>query len=128
MGTVPRVLVQRTVPWGRCPGCWCSALSHVPWGRCPGCWRSALSHGDGAPGAGAEDYITSARRFWRAKLGSRPRRRPTRRGDDDDVFYLFFISRPALQRRLWRVVSRVDILLDVIGGVEIALREGCTPP
>jgi hypothetical protein len=49
---------------------------------------SALSHGDGAPGAGAEDCITSA-------------------------------------RRLWRVVGWVDILLDVIGGVESALREGC---
>ena len=32
----------------------------------------ALSHGDGAPGAGAEDCITSARRFWRTELGSRP--------------------------------------------------------
>jgi hypothetical protein len=40
---------------------------------------SALSHGDGALGAGAEDCITSARRFWRVELGSRPRRRPTRR-------------------------------------------------
>jgi hypothetical protein len=40
---------------------------------------SALSHGDGAPGADAEDCITSARRFWRVELGSRPRRRPTRR-------------------------------------------------
>jgi hypothetical protein len=27
--------------------------------------------------------------------------------------------------RLWQVVSWVDILLDVIGGVESALREGC---
>jgi hypothetical protein len=40
---------------------------------------NALSHGDGAPGAGAEDCITSARRFWRVELGSLPRRRPTRR-------------------------------------------------
>jgi hypothetical protein len=40
---------------------------------------SAVSHEDGAPGAGAEDCITSARRFWRVELGSRPRRRPTRR-------------------------------------------------
>jgi hypothetical protein len=38
-----------------------------------------LSHGDGAPGDGAEDCITRARRLWRAELGSRPRRRPTRR-------------------------------------------------
>jgi hypothetical protein len=30
--------------------------------------------------------------------------------------------RPALQRRRWRVVSWVDILLDVIVGVESALR------
>jgi hypothetical protein len=36
----------------------------------------ALSHGDGAPGAGAEDCITRARRLWRAELGSSPR--PTR--------------------------------------------------
>ena len=28
---------------------------------------------------GAEDCITSARRLWRAELGSSPRRRPTRR-------------------------------------------------
>ena len=40
---------------------------------------SALSHEDGAPGAGAEDCITSARRFWRVELGSRPRRRLPRR-------------------------------------------------
>jgi hypothetical protein len=40
---------------------------------------SALSHGDGAPGAGAEDCIISASRLWRAELGSRSRRRPTRR-------------------------------------------------
>ncbi len=26
----------------------------------------ALSHGDGAPGAGVEDCITSAHRFWQA--------------------------------------------------------------
>ena len=52
---------------------------------------SAVSHGDGAPGAGAEDCISS----------------------------------PALARRVWRVVGWVDIPLDVIGGVESALREGC---
>jgi hypothetical protein len=40
---------------------------------------SSLSHGDGAPGAGAEDCITSIRRFWRTELGSSPRCRPTRR-------------------------------------------------
>ena len=34
---------------------------------------------DCAPGAGAEDCITIARRLWRAELVSRPRRRPTRR-------------------------------------------------
>jgi hypothetical protein len=54
---------------------------------------SALSHGDGAPSAGAQDCIPSARRFWRVELVS---------------------------RRSW-----VDILLDVIGGVESALWEGC---
>ena len=35
------------------------------------------------------------------------------------------LSRPALPRRRWRVVGWVDILLDVISGVENALREGC---
>jgi hypothetical protein len=40
---------------------------------------SALSHGDGALGAGAEDCITSARRLWRAELGSHPSGRPPRR-------------------------------------------------
>jgi hypothetical protein len=35
------------------------------------------------------------------------------------------LSRPALPRRQWRVVGWVDILLDVIGGVESVLREGC---
>jgi hypothetical protein len=34
----------------------------------------ALSHWDGAPGAGAEDCMKSARRIWRVELGSRPRR------------------------------------------------------
>jgi hypothetical protein len=38
-----------------------------------------MSHGDGAPGAGAEDCITSARRVGRVELGGLPRRRPTRR-------------------------------------------------
>jgi hypothetical protein len=38
----------------------------------------ALSHGDCAPGAGAEDCITNARRLWRVELGGSPRRRPTR--------------------------------------------------
>jgi hypothetical protein len=32
---------------------------------------------------------------------------------------------PRSPRRRWRVVSWADILLDVIGGVESALREGC---
>ncbi len=35
-----------------------------------------MSHGYGAPGAGAEDCITNARRFWQAELGSLPRSRP----------------------------------------------------
>ena len=38
-----------------------------------------LSYVDCASGAGAEDWITIARRLWRAELVSRPRRRPTRR-------------------------------------------------
>jgi hypothetical protein len=33
---------------------------------------SPLSHGDGAPGAGAEDCITSERRFWRVGSGAAP--------------------------------------------------------
>ena len=66
---------------------------------------SVLSHGDGAPGAGAEDCIPSARRLWRAELGSSPRRRPTR-----------CRAFPAQLGR-WRVVCWVDILLDVISGV-----------
>jgi hypothetical protein len=32
---------------------------------------------------------------------------------------------PSSSRRRWRVVGWADILLDVIGGVESALREGC---
>jgi hypothetical protein len=44
----------------------------------------ALSHGDGALGDGVEDCITSARRLWRAELGSSPRRPPRRRAQ---VFY-----------------------------------------
>jgi len=40
----------------------------------------ALSH-DCAPGAGAEDCITRARRLWRAQLVGRPRCRLTRRRD-----------------------------------------------
>jgi len=37
------------------------------------------------------------------------------------------LFRPVLRRRPWRVVGWVDILLDVIGGVESALWEGCYP-
>jgi hypothetical protein len=49
---------------------------------------SDLSHGDGALGAGAEDCITSARRLWRAELGSRPRRRlPRRRASPAPLFH-----------------------------------------
>jgi hypothetical protein len=77
----------------------------------------ALSHGDGgAPGAGVQDCITSARRFWRAELGSRSRCRPTRRRAS---------PAPLFRARRWWVVGWVDILLDVIGGVESSLREGC---
>jgi hypothetical protein len=35
------------------------------------------------------------------------------------------LSSPALLRRQWRVVGWVDILLDMIGGVEVAVRGGC---
>jgi len=37
------------------------------------------------------------------------------------------LSRPVLPRRLWRVVRWVGFLLDMIGGVESALWEGCYP-
>jgi hypothetical protein len=70
---------------------------------------SALSHGDCAPGAGAEDCITSAGGL---SSGAAP------------VVSTSCLSSPALQRQLWLVVCWVDILLDVIGGVESALLEG----
>jgi hypothetical protein len=42
------------------------------------------------------------------------------------IFRLDVVSfPPRSSRRLWRVVSWADILLDVIGVVESALREGC---
>jgi hypothetical protein len=47
--------------------------------RCCPLYPIALSNVDGAPGAGAEDCITSTRRLWRAELVSCPRRCPTRR-------------------------------------------------
>ena len=37
------------------------------------------------------------------------------------------LSRHVIPRRLWRVVGWLGILLDVIGGVESALWEGCYP-
>jgi hypothetical protein len=42
-----------------------------------------------------------------------------------DVVFFVHLSRPSLQVRLCRVVCWVDTLLDVISGVESALREGC---
>ena len=77
---------------------------------------SILSHGDCAPGAGAEDCITRARRLERAPLVSRPRRRPTRRRASPAPLSAQTVAG-------WLVWA--DILLDVIGGVEGALREGC---
>jgi hypothetical protein len=47
---------------------------------------------------------------------------PTRPSSSDSTSCLFH---PALLLRRWRVVGWVDILLDVIGGVEGAQREGC---
>ena len=64
-----------------------------------------MSHGDGTPGVGAEDCITSARRF--GGLSS---------GDPPVIVRLDVVSfPPALPHRLWWDVCWVDILLDVIG-------------
>ena len=76
---------------------------------------STLSHGDGAPGDDAQDCITSARRFWRVELGSRPHRRPSRRR----------VFTAPLFRADGGGLSVGWISLDVIGGVESAVREGC---
>jgi hypothetical protein len=73
---------------------------------------NTLSHGDGAPGAGAEDCITSENRLGGLSSGAPP-------------VVVRPLSRPAFQRQRWLVVGWVDILLDVIGGVERALLEGC---
>ena len=77
---------------------------------------NALSHGDSAPDDGAEDCITRVRRFWWVELGSLPRCRPTRRRDFPD---------PLFHDDSDGFVSWVDILLDVISGVESVLQEGC---
>jgi len=69
-----------------------------------------------APGAGAEDCITRARRLWRAQLVGRPRRRPTRRRASPAPLSAQTVAG-------WSVWA--DILLDVIGGGSSALREGC---
>ena len=74
------------------------------------------THVDCAPGAGAEDCITRECRLWRAQLVSRPRRRPTRRRASPAPLSAQTVAG-------WLVWA--DILLDVIGGVESALREGC---
>ena len=68
---------------------------------------SALSHGDGAPGAGAEDCISSpalARRVWRVV------------GWVDMMMMSFICS-----------CRNKKYLLDVIGGVDshAVMREGC---
>jgi hypothetical protein len=90
-----------------------------------------LSHGDGAPGAGAEDCITSTSRLRRAELGNPLRRRPTRRRASPAQLFcvdsgLFVVSaRTNKRHHHHRVVCWVDILLVVICGVESAMREGC---
>ena len=71
------------------------------------------------PLSGAEDCITSTRRLWRAELVSRPRRRQTRRRASPAQLS----AQTVAGCRLGCV--QVDILLDVIGGVESAPREGC---
>ena len=69
---------------------------------------------DCAPGAGAEDCITSARLRGLRSLAALV------------VVRLVVVPLPPRSpRRRWRVVGWADILLDVIGGVESALREGC---
>ncbi len=73
----------------------------VPCGLCPGCWCGGLHH---------------QRSTSRAPLVSRPRRRPTRRRASPAPLSAQTVAG-------WLVWA--DILLDVIGGVESALREGC---
>ena len=69
---------------------------------------------DCAPGAGAEDCITSARLRGLRSLAALV------------VVRLIVVPLPPRSpRRRCRVVGWADILLDAIGGVEIALREGC---
>ena len=61
-----------------------------------------------------EDCITRACRLWRTQLASRPRRRPTRRRASPAPLSAQTVAG-------WLVWA--DILLDVIGGVESALRD-----
>ncbi len=75
---------------------------------------SALSHGDGAPGAGAEDSSPAHADFGGMSSGAAP-----------VVVLLDVVPLPPRYSAPTVAGCRVDILLDVIGGVESALREGC---
>ena len=66
--------------------------------------------------SGSQVLITRARRLWRAPLVSHPRRRPTRCRASPAQLSTQTVAG-------WLVWA--DILLDVIGGVDSALREGC---
>jgi hypothetical protein len=89
---------------------------------------SPLSHGDCAPGAGAEDCITSPG-CWCGGLHHADFVGLSSGAPPVSSDLTSCLSRPALPCRQWRVVELlvvwVDILLDVISGVESALREGC---
>jgi hypothetical protein len=103
---------------------------------------SALSHVDCAPGAGADDddddvfYLFLQKQKIGAELQAPyiPWTASPTYADFGGLSWLvsLVIVRlhvvplpPRSSRRLWRVVGWADILLDVIVGVESALREGC---
>ena len=90
---------------------------------------SVLSHGDGAPGAGAAHCPMGTVTRVLVRRTASPEQADfggLSSGALPVVIRLDVVPlAPALPRRVWRVVCWVDILLDVIGGVESALLEGC---
>ena len=94
----------------------CQSFVEMGTVRCCPLKSITLSHVDCAPGAGAEDCITRSPRLWRSntQLVGRPRRRPTRRRASPDPISAQTVAG-------WSVWA--DILLDVIGGGSITLRE-----